>query len=363
MVTILTIPKAVTGWSDLVVLPRRESWIWTICAVCTYRRKMLRCGIVGLPNAGKSTLFNALVALHRGVGGKASLARTGPYPFTTVDPNVGIVVIPDPRLDELARVLGSQRVTPVTIELVDIAGLVKGAHRGEGLGNEFLSHIRAVDAILHVVRVFEDAEVVRAGSRSPREDITAIRAELEAKDAEIRERRKQAKNATASVSTDTDLAAKPVLIVFNVGEHTQDPPPEAAEFQPSVVISAKIEAELTEMADVERAVFLREYGLDHARTADVVRALLDLLGLVTFFTANKNEARAWLLPHAATALQAAEKIHTDFARGFIRAEVVPLRELVAAGSMTRARELGRVREEGKTYVVQDGDVLVIKANP
>lgn len=311
----------------------------------------VKVGIIGLPNVGKTTLFNALTRL------KAPAAN---YPFTTVEPNVGVVPIPDERLGEVARVVGSATVTPATIELVDVAGLVKGAHRGEGLGNEFLAHLRPMDALFHVVRAFADPAVTRAGSVSPEDDITTIRAELAAKDAEIRARRERRKEPEERSTGEPALAEKPVLYVFNAGEDLRAPP-EAAPFQPAVVVSAKIEAELAALAAEDRAVFLKAYGLDHPRTEDVVRALLDVTDLLTFFTANEKEARAWLLPRGATALTAAGLVHTDFARGFVRADVVSVSDLVAAGSSAAARARGLVREEGKDYAVQDGEVLLFKA--
>ena len=311
----------------------------------------LRIGIIGLPNVGKSTLFNALTRQH---------APVASFPFTTIEPNVGVAAIPDERLAAVAKVAGSRKVTPATIEVVDIAGLVKGAHRGEGLGNEFLASIRPMDALLHVVRVFDAPGVTRAGSVSPEEDIAVIRAELEAKDAEIAARRDRKKGGV-SENSEWKLAAKPVLTVLNTGEDLRVPP-SAATIQPSIVLSGKLEAELAELSEEDQHAFLQEYGLEHPRVDDIIRELVRLLRLVTFFTANENEARAWLLPRGATAWEAAGKVHADFQRGFIRAETIAWDALIEAGSTAAARERGLLRDEGKDYTVQDGDVLLFKGD-
>ncbi|TSC71873.1 MAG: GTP-binding protein YchF [Parcubacteria group bacterium Gr01-1014_38] len=311
----------------------------------------MRVGIVGLPNVGKSTLFNALTRQR---------VPAANFPFTTVEPNVGIVPIPDERLAAVAKVAGSRKVTPATIEVVDIAGLVKGAHQGEGLGNEFLAHVRPMDALIHVVRIFDDPDVARAGSLSPAEDVTVIRAELEAKDAELAARR-EAKKQEVQERTETKLAAKPVLYVLNTGEDLRTPP-SAAPLRPAVVLSGKLEAELSELYGDDQRTFLQAYGLEHPRVEDIIHALITLLDLVTFFTANRNEARAWLLPRGATAWEAAGKVHADFQRGFIRAETIAWDALVEAGSYVAARKRGLLRDEGKDYAVQDGDVLLFKVD-
>lgn len=315
---------------------------------------MLTCGIVGLPNVGKSTLFNALT-LRQAQGKPAAVA---PYAFTTVKPNVGVVPVPDDRLAAVARVMGSARMTPAAMEFVDIAGLVKGAHQGAGLGNEFLSHIRAVDAVVHVVRAF-DAGVERAGSVSPTEDIETIQQELRAKDEEISARSEKRKAKNEKHAGETELAEKPVVYVFNIGEDLKVTP-ETETFQPSVTLCAKLEADLAELPERERPEFLRAYGLGRSRISDLLSSLVSRLSLLTFFTVNENEARAWLVPRGTTAVGAAGKVHTAFAEKFIRAEVVPAADLVTAGSWQGAREQGTLRTEGRDYIVQDGDVLLFK---
>lgn len=311
-------------------------------------------GIIGLPNVGKTTLLNALARLH---------APVANYPFTTVEPNVGVVAIPDARLDAVARTVGSAKVTPATIEIVDVAGLVKGAHRGEGLGNEFLSHLRPMDALLHVVRAFDDPNVVRAGSTTPAEDVAVIQEELHAKDEEIAARQQQ--EARWEVPTKEHFADKPTLTVFNVSEERLASPPPALRalterFAPAVTLSAKIEAELAELPDSDRETFLRAYDLDRPQTADMLSSLISHLSLITFFTANENEARAWLVPAGTKLAEAAGSVHTDFAERFIRAEVIYWEDLVAAGSATGAHERGLARDEGRETPVREGTVITVK---
>jgi GTP-binding protein YchF len=357
-----------------------------------------RCGIVGLPNVGKSTLFNALT--------ETAAAQAANYPFCTIEPNVGQVDVPDPRLDDIARVAGSARVVPTQLAFVDIAGLVRGASKGEGLGNQFLANIREVDAIIHVLRCFEDPDVTHVDGRvDPVADAEAVATELMLADLESLERRvpnlekkgqagyRDAKSAArilgealellragkpARLAEPKDpeearhlagaqlLTTKPVLYVCNVDEAsaaTGNPLSErvaamaAAEGAGAVVVSAAIEAEIAAMPPDERAEFLAELGLAETGLARVIRAGYDLLDLVTFFTAGPKEARAWTVARGSTAPEAAGVIHSDFQRAFIRAETVGWEEFVALGGEARAREAGKLRAEGKTYVVADGDVM------
>ncbi|MFN7176403.1 MAG: redox-regulated ATPase YchF [Thermaurantiacus sp.] len=357
-----------------------------------------RCGIVGLPNVGKSTLFNALT--------QTAAAQAANYPFCTIEPNVGQVDVPDPRLDEIARVAASARIVPTQLAFVDIAGLVRGASKGEGLGNQFLANIREVDAIIHVLRCFEDPDVTHVDGRvDPVADAETVTTELMLADLESLERRvpslqkkgqagdreakvaarilgealdllRAGKPARLAVAKDPEearhlaqaqlLTTKPVLYVCNVAEGSaasgnaysaRVAEMAAAEGAGSVVVSAAIEAEIAAMAAEERAEFLAELGLSETGLARVIRAGYDLLDLVTFFTAGPKEARAWTVPRGSTAPEAAGAIHTDFQRAFIRAETVGWKEYVSLGGEARAREAGRLRAEGKTYVVADGDVM------
>ena len=365
----------------------------------------MKLGIVGLPNVGKSTLFNSLTK----AGGIPAN-----YPFCTIDPNVGVVTVPDERLTKLGEMYHSKKVTPAVIEFVDIAGLVKGASKGEGLGNQFLANIREVDAIVHVVRCFEDTNVVHVdGSVDPARDIETINLELIFSDVEILERRiaKVAKQArmdktlakelkllealkahleegnmakTFELSEDEDeiewyrsynlLTAKPVIYAANVSEddladdgaanpHVKNVR-ELAEKENSevFVICAQIEQEMAELEDDEKAMFLEELGLKESGLEKLIRASYKLLGLISFLTSGEDETRAWTIKNGTKAPQAAGKIHTDFERGFIRAEVVAYQDLMACGSMVAAKEKGLVRLEGKEYVVKDGDIIVFRFN-
>lgn len=306
---------------------------------------MVSVGIVGLPNVGKSTLFNALTK-------QAVAARN--VPFTTIDPNVGVVPVPDERLDVLAKISKSEKITPTTIEFVDIAGLVRNAHQGEGLGNQFLSHIREVDAIAHVVRFFEDPAITHvAGKVDPASDIETIRTELELAD--------------LAHPNSPPLAKKPILYVANVSEaQLKQPLPSLpltkGEAKEGVVIPLciKIEQELIELPDSERATFLKEYGLPDTGLNRLIKESYKLLNLITFLTTGKTETRAWTVQKGAHAPQAAGKVHTDMERGFIRAETISYDDLIAAGSYAAARAAGKVRDEGKEYVVRDGDVMIFK---
>jgi ribosome-binding ATPase YchF (GTP1/OBG family) len=340
----------------------------------------VKVGIVGLPNAGKSTLFNALTRAG---------AQAAEYPFTTVEPNVAVVPVPDERLDRIADALGIERRVPEQIEFVDVAGLVKGAHEGEGLGNRFLGQIRDVDAILHVVRCFEDPQVAHPhGEVDPVADLETVEAELLLADLESAERRladaaRRAGGGVREARAGADfwegvvesiraglpapaeaglITSKPTLVVANVGEGESAPP--ALGSRGPVAVCALDEAELRELAPDEAAAMRHELGLDSGALEEVVRAAYELLGLVTFFTAvGATEVRARSLERGSTALGAAGKVHTDMERGFIRAEVIEWDELVEAGSLARARELGKLRTEGRDYVVEDGDVLTIKFSP
>ncbi|MFR1307881.1 MAG: redox-regulated ATPase YchF [Gallintestinimicrobium sp.] len=364
----------------------------------------MKLGIVGLPNVGKSTLFNSLT--------KAG-AESANYPFCTIDPNVGVVAVPDERLKLLGDLYHSKKVTPAVIEFVDIAGLVKGASKGEGLGNQFLSNIREVDAIVHVVRCFEDSNVVHVdGSVNPLRDIETINLELIFSDLEILERRiaKVAKGARMDKDQAKELAmlervkerledgklaigfetededeeeyfknlnlltAKPVIYAANVGEEdlandgadnagVQAVREYAKETGSEVfAICAQIEEEISELDDEERQMFLDDLGLKESGLEKLIRASYHLLGLMSFLTSGEDETRAWTIKQGTKAPQAAGKIHTDFERGFIKAEVVNYKDLLENGSLAAAREKGLVRMEGKEYVVQDGDVILFRFN-
>ena len=364
----------------------------------------MKLGIVGLPNVGKSTLFNSLT--------KAG-AESANYPFCTIDPNVGVVAVPDERLKLLGDLYHSKKVTPAVIEFVDIAGLVKGASKGEGLGNQFLSNIREVDAIVHVVRCFEDSNVVHVdGNVNPLRDIETINLELIFSDLEILERRiaKVAKGARMDKEQAKELAmlervkerledgklaigfetededeeeyfknlnlltAKPVIYAANVGEEdlandgadnagVQAVREYAKETGSEVfAICAQIEEEISELDDEERQMFLDDLGLKESGLEKLIRASYHLLGLMSFLTSGEDETRAWTIKQGTKAPQAAGKIHTDFERGFIKAEVVNYKDLLENGSLAAAREKGLVRMEGKEYVVQDGDVILFRFN-
>ena len=358
-------------------------------------------GIVGLPNAGKSTLFNALTAGH---------AAVAPYPFTTIDQNLGVAQVDDPRLRALAGCLSPERVIPPTIEFVDIAGLVKGAHQGEGLGNQFLSHVFGVDALLHIVRCFEDANVIHPmGAVDPSRDIDIINTELLLKDLEVVERRLQKEQKLAkggdkpamhlaeqlsrwhaALSAGTPiralrlapevhprafgidvLSAKPVLYAANIGEAAlgnaspavqQLQQLAAAQGAELVVCCAKLEAELAELDPADRTAMMGELGLKESALPQVIRQGYRLLQLLTFFTTASKILQAWTLRQGTKAPQAAGTIHTDFERHFIRAEVIHVDALLRCGSEANARAQGLLRLEGKDYVVQDGDVIHFKVS-
>lgn len=363
----------------------------------------MKLGIIGLPNVGKSTLFNALT----GAG-----APSANYPFCTIDPNVGVVQVPDARLDKLAEMYHPQLYTPAVVEFVDIAGLVKGASKGEGLGNKFLSHIRDVDAVVHVLRCFEDSDIIHVdGSVDPIRDLDTINMELIYADIENLERRidktqklaKSDKSLLAQITlfervlsalnegitarsldyTDDEreimadaalLTMKPVIYVANVSEEEAagvspdnvyyQKLKEAADREGAEVIPvcAGIEAEISELEPEEKAMFLEEMGITESGLDRLIKASYSLLGYISYLTAGPKEVRAWTIVRGTKAPQAAGKIHSDFERGFIRAEIVSYDDLIACGSMNAAKEKGLVRSEGKDYVIADGDVVLFRFN-
>lgn len=363
----------------------------------------MKLGMVGLPNVGKSTLFNALTNAG---------AESANYPFCTIEPNVGIVSVPDERLDKLKEMYNPDKFTPATLEFVDIAGLVKGASKGEGLGNKFLADIREVDAIVHVVRCFEDIDIIHVdGEINPRRDIETIDLELIFSDIELLERRiDRAKKAAKGdkkflaeaefledlkrhleeghsarsygftpeqeeiIKTTPLLSAKPVIYAANLCEEDFKNNIETSEHYKTVCeiakaeksavlpICAQLEAEISDMNDEDKAMFLSELGLEVSGLDRIIKEGYALLGLISYLTAGQPEVRAWTIKKGTKAPQAAGKIHTDFEKGFIRAEVVSFDDLMKCGSMTAAKEKGLVRSEGKEYVMNDGDVVLFRFN-
>ena len=321
---------------------------------------MLKAGIVGLPNVGKSTLFNAIT--------KKDILIAN-YPFATIDPNVGIVPVPVERREVLGTMYDTDKIVPATVEFVDIAGLVAGASKGEGLGNKFLAHIRECEIIIHVVRVFEDDDIQHVANKiDPKGDIEIINTELELADLETREKVEKKRKKDASDELIPYLTEKPVIYMFNVSEKELADKDLQAQYREmvaparAVFVNAKLEEEMAGMSRDEKMEFLESYGVKEDALGELIKAAYDTLGLQSFLTAGKKEVRAWTIKKGATAPEATGVIHTDFQRGFIAAQICSYDDLVRLGSEKAVREAGLLRTEGKTYVMQEGDVVEFKFN-
>ncbi|HEX6976762.1 MAG TPA: redox-regulated ATPase YchF [Patescibacteria group bacterium] len=328
----------------------------------------LKVGIVGLPNVGKSTLFNALL--------KRQQAYVANFPFATIEPNVGVVPVPDARLASLAKTIkeseGMNSFPPevaATVEFVDIAGLIAGAHKGEGLGNKFLSHIREVDAICHVVRFFADTDIIKEGSIDPKSDFERVKTELDLADFEMVEKHKTKKKDKIDEESLPLFSKKPILVVLNVSESDlKDATKIEIEYAQKlglktdqvIAISAKIESELSDLNESDQKTYMDDLGIKESGLERLTKKAFETLGLITFLTAGVKEVRAWTIPNGIDAQNAAGVIHTDFIKKFIKADVIDFKDFVEVGGWKNAREKGKVRSEGRDYLVKDGDVIEFK---
>lgn len=319
----------------------------------------LKIGLVGLPNVGKSTLFNALL--------KKQMAYVANFPFATIEPNVGVVPVPDSRLNALSPLFNNAPIVPATVEFVDIAGLIEGASKGEGLGNKFLNHIRQVDAICYVLRAFTDPDVIKQGVKDPKSDLEILRLELDLADEQTMEQHMKKKNANPDELP--LFSKKPFLVALNIDENEVSNSNQYVERYSKelnlnsdqiVVVCAKTEAELASLSESEQKEYLSSIGADISALDNLIQKAFKTLGLITFLTAGEKEVRAWTINDGITAQEAAGVIHTDFIKKFIKADVCDFNEFVANGGWKACRELGKVRSEGRDYIVKDGDVIEFK---